>query len=318
MNKLSLYIREKREEKGITIEELSKRTLISPAVLKDIEAGKFDKYSGEEAYVKMYLKKISNALDMNSVDLTDQYIALTREIELDKLKEIDEKIDRNIEVVEKGKTFVFQTPNVARKPSVYEDRSHRNIIKGVIMLAIICAIVGICWYGFAIMNSTNQDPTFKPQTPPSVEGNLGNNETTDNNTNNNVDNNTNNGDNLVDNSTQLNKVTFNKVDKLKYEFTLPEGSEEFTFKIEFGSKSWAKLTVNDAAYNEFNSKIYNDANDKENPEVVELTFKVSDFRTLDLRNGYSMYHRYYINGTEIPLTQDDYTESPTDLILELK
>ena len=62
MNKLSLYIREKREEKGITIEELSKRTLISPAVLKDIEAGKFDKYSGEEAYVKMYLKKISSAL----------------------------------------------------------------------------------------------------------------------------------------------------------------------------------------------------------------------------------------------------------------
>ena len=78
MNKLSLYIREKREEKGITIEELSKRTLISPAVLKDIEAGKFDKYSGEEAYVKMYLKKISNALDMNSVDLTDQYITLAK------------------------------------------------------------------------------------------------------------------------------------------------------------------------------------------------------------------------------------------------
>ena len=65
MNKLSLYIREKREEKGITIEELSKRTLISPAVLKDIEAGKFDKYSGEEAYVKMYLKKISNALEVD-------------------------------------------------------------------------------------------------------------------------------------------------------------------------------------------------------------------------------------------------------------
>ena len=312
MNKLSLYIREKREEKGITIEELSKRTLISPAVLKDIEAGKFDKYSGEEAYVKMYLKKISNALDMNSVDLTDQYIALTREIELDKLKEIDEKIDRNIEVVEKGKTFVFQTPNVARKPSVYENKSHRNIIKGAIMLVIICAIVGICWYGFTVMNSSNQDPTFKPQTPPSVEGNLGDNDTTNNN-------NTNTGnDNLVDNSTQLNKVTFNKVDKLKYEFTLPEGTQEFTFKVEFASKSWAKLTVNGSVYNDFKSKIYNNANDKENPEVVELTFKTADFKFLDLRNGYSMNHRYYINGTEIPLTQDDYTESPTDLILELK
>lgn len=309
MNKLSLYIREKREEKGITIEELSKRTLISPAVLKDIEAGKFDKYSGEEAYVKMYLKKISNALEVDKEDLTEQYIALTREIELNKLKEIDEKIDRNMEVVEKGKAFVFSTPNVARKPSVYENKAHRNIIKGGIILAIVCMIVGLCWYGFTIANLSNQDPNFKPPTNPSVEGNLGDDDSNDTNTN---------DDNLVDNSNPSKQVTFNRVGKLKFEFTLPEGEEEFTLKIEFGSKSWAKLSVNGSTYNPFKSKIYNSSNDKSNPEVVELTFKKSEFKSLDLRNGYSMNHRYYINGTELPLTQDDYSEGPTDLILELK
>ena len=315
MNKLSLYIREKREEKGITIEELSKRTLISPAVLKDIEAGKFDKYSGEEAYVKMYLKKISSALEVDREDLTQQYIALTREIELDKLKEIDEKIDRNMEVVEKGKTFVFSTPNVARKPSVYEDKSHRNLIKGALILVVLCMIVGLCWYGFAIMNSS-QDTDFKPQTPPSVEGNLGdNNQDADTNTN--TDTNTDNN-NLVDNSTQLSQVTFNRTGKLNFEFTLPDGVEEFVFKVEFGSKSWAKLSVNGAVYNQFNSKIYNSANDSNNPEVVEMTFKTSEFESLDLRNGYSMNHRYYINGTEVPLTQDDHSERPTDFILVLK
>ncbi len=311
MNKLSLYIREKREEKGITIEELSKRTLISPAVLKDIEAGKFDKYSGEEAYVKMYLKKISNALEVDKDDLTQQYIALTHEIELNKLKEIDERIDRNIEVVQKGKSFVFHTPNVARKPSVYEDKSHRNIIKGAIILAIVCMIVGLCWYGFAIASSFNQDPAFKPQTPPSVEGNLGENNTTDTNQNTNTD-------DLVDNSTPSSQVTFNRVGKLKFEFTLPENVEEFTFKVEFGSESWAQMSVNGYVYNQFESKIYNSANDKDKPETVELTFKKSEFKSLDLRNGYSMNHRYYINGTEVPLTQDDYSERPTDFILELK
>lgn len=311
MNKLSLYIREKREEKGITIEELSKRTLISPAVLRDLEAGKFDKYSGDEAYVKMYLKKISAALDVDREDLTQQYIALTQEIELSKLKEINEKAERNMETVEKGKSFVFHMPNVARKPSVYENKSHHNIIRGTIILAILCLIVGICWYGFTIANSSSQDPTFKPQTPPSIEGNLGDNNTTNN------DNNTN-DDNLVDNSTTLKQVTFNRTGKLKFEFTLPEDVEEFTFKIEFRSESWAKLNVNGAVYKEFKSKIYNSANNKDKPDVVELTFKKKDFKSLDLRNGYSMEHRYYINGTEIPLTQDDYTESPTNLILELK
>jgi hypothetical protein len=172
-------------------------------------------------------------------------------------------------------------------------------------------IVGLCWYGFAIANSSNQDPTFKPQTPPSVEGNLGENNTTDTNQNTNTD-------DLVDNSTPSSQVTFNRVGKLKFEFTLPENVDEFTFKVEFGSKSWAKMSVNGYVYNQFKSKTYNSANDKDKPETVELTFKKSEFKSLDLRNGYSMNHLYYINGTEVPLTQDDYTEGPTDLILELK
>ena len=57
VDNLGQYIRHKREQKNLTIEELSKKTLISPAVLKDIEEGKFDRYTGDEAYVKMYLKK---------------------------------------------------------------------------------------------------------------------------------------------------------------------------------------------------------------------------------------------------------------------
>ena len=56
MKNLGQYIREQRESHELTIEELSKRTLISPAVIKDLEAGKFDRYSGEEAYVDPLFK----------------------------------------------------------------------------------------------------------------------------------------------------------------------------------------------------------------------------------------------------------------------
>ena len=58
MDNIGQRIREKREKQKISIEELSQRTKISITVLKDIEAGKFDRYEGDEAYVKMYLKKI--------------------------------------------------------------------------------------------------------------------------------------------------------------------------------------------------------------------------------------------------------------------
>ena len=38
---------------------------------------------------------------------------------------------------------------------------------------------------------------------------------------------------------------------------------------------------------------------------MELTFKVSEFDNLRLRNGSNMGHRYYINNQEIPLTEED-------------
>ena len=54
MDNLGQNIRQKREKKQMTIEDLSAKTKISVAVLRDIENGKFDRYKGDEAYVKMY------------------------------------------------------------------------------------------------------------------------------------------------------------------------------------------------------------------------------------------------------------------------
>ena len=103
MDNLGQNIRQKREKKQMTIEDLSAKTKISVAVLRDIENGKFDRYKGDEAYVKMYLKKISQALEMDGEQLTEQYIELTREIELEELKEKEIQEDHNEEIVNKGK-----------------------------------------------------------------------------------------------------------------------------------------------------------------------------------------------------------------------
>lgn len=47
------------------MEELSSQTMLSIAIIKDLENGNFDHYQGEEAYMKMYLRKICRALDIN-------------------------------------------------------------------------------------------------------------------------------------------------------------------------------------------------------------------------------------------------------------
>ena len=88
-------------------------------------------------------------------------------------------------------------------------------------------------------------------------------------------------------------------------------------KIEFGNKSWAQLSVNGTQYDGFDSRIYG-PNADGTPETVELEFTVADFENLTLKNGYSAGHHYYINGQEIPLTEDDVSYSVSTLKLTLE
>ena len=311
MDNLGQNIRQKREKKQMTIEDLSAKTKISVAVLRDIENGKFDRYKGDEAYVKMYLKKISQALEMDGEQLTEQYIELTREIELEELKEKEIQEDHNEEIVNKGKKFSFKAPQLTRKPSVYEDKSHVTIIRAAIILVLVCLVIVVIWFGFYATRTQSDDPA-KPDNQLTVEGNV---ETTppDNQP-------SNSGNNGNQSQTTQGTVEFTRNDFLDYNFKLPADAQTFTLKVEYNAPCWAQMRVNDEIYDQFVSKIYHENEDGET-ETVVLTFNVSDFESLDLRNGNNRGHRYYINNQEIPLTDEDINtnqDRPVDFILTLE
>lgn len=299
MDNLSEQIKKRRIEKKMTIEELSKETFLSVAVIKDIEAGKFDQYEGDETYVKMYLKKISNVLDLNKEELTQSYVTLTEEIKLAQLKSKEDTSKKQEEVVNKGKYFNFDSPHLARKQSVYEDKSHIKVIRGVIIFALVALVFGVLWWGISSTKSQVDDPTFDPQQQTTTEGQI-------------VDDTDDTKDDLTnDIQNDITNDNFVRNGKLDFTMNLEEGTDEFVFKVVFGNKSWASMKVNGNNYDDFESKIY------EAEDVVELKFKVADFENLVLKNGYSMGHKYYINDVEIPLTEDDYSEGVTNLTLTL-
>ena len=301
-------IRQKRENKKMTIEDLSAKTKISVAVLRDIEKGKFDRYKGDEAYVKMYLKKISQALDMDGQQLTEDYIELTREIEQEDLKEKEMNDDHNEEIVKKGKKFSFEAPQLTRKPSVYEDKSHVTIIRTAIILVLVCLVIVVIWFGFYATRSQSSDPA-KPENQMTVEGEV---ETTQPNAST--------TDEPDSNDANSATVQFTRNEFLNYNFQLPADATTFTLKIEYNAPCWAQMKVNGEIYDQFVSKIYHE-DENSDVETVELTFDVNDFESLDLRNGNNRGHRYYINNQEIPLTDEDKNtnqDRPVDFILTLE
>lgn len=296
MENLGEKIKKQREAKHMSVEDLSKKTYLSIAIIKDIEAGKFDLYEGDETYVKMYLKKISEVLELDTFELTQSYYELTQEIKLNQIKEKEELEKKQNDMIKKGKTFHYETPKYTRKKSVYEKKSHIHIIRVGIVFLLIALIFGITWWGISKTKSNVSDPTFNPQNQPTIEGDVLDEPTQENTPTNN--------DDLFSKDVQ-----FVKNDKLDYSFTIKNNPDKFIFKVVFGSKSWASLKVNGSTYNDFKEDIY------EKDDVVEVELNSDEFESLDLKNGYSMGHKYYINDVEIPLSEDEYSESVSHLKL---
>ncbi len=141
MNSISDKIKDLRKRKSITLEELSKHTKIPMSTLKDIEEGRFDKYTGEELYVKNYLKKIGEFLEAeNTNEIVDEYIHYTQEIALTKLQEEAER-----KQIEPEKVIASKNIGLTRKTSVYEDRYLVRYAKYAVAVVLVIAIVAVVW-----------------------------------------------------------------------------------------------------------------------------------------------------------------------------
>jgi hypothetical protein len=257
----------------------------------------------------MYLKKISDALDLNREELTQSYVALTEEIKLAQLEHKENKKNHyKEELVNNNKGFKFGKPHLARNKSVYEDKSHIKIIRIIIIVVLIGLVIGVLWWGISRTKSKVDNPSFNPQQSTKIDGDVTDDNTDDTQTKDDQSK----DDESTDDNTKGTSLNIERTDKLNFDFTLNDDSQEFTFKIVFGNESWATMKVNGSTYDEFESRTYS------KDEEVELTFKVDEFENLDLKNGYSMGHKYYINDVELPLTDEDNSESITHLIVNLK
>ena len=312
MGNISEQVRREREARGITLEELAKGTFISVAVLKDIESGAFDKYKGDELYLKMYLRKIAKYLGMEEKELDADFEALTHEIHIEgtpKSKSIDDENKKNVTISGKMSDTFKDLKNVKPKKQisnkrVYEDRYLMRYFKYALVVIVCIAMILVVWYSIVASKTPDNSNEFDNNKTPTVEGNndAGKQDTDSPNQ----------GDKDDKKDDKPKKtVEVIKNDSLDYSIKLAPGQETFKFKVEFVGRSWTRLNVNGKEYEEFKSRIYNDANKSNSlsadPEVVELEFPVDTFENLELSFGYFMGHRFYINDILLDVDPSEYS-----------
>lgn len=315
MDKISEKIKAARIAKGVTIEEVADATLLSVNIIRDIEDGAFERFVGDELYVKMYLKKIARYLEIDET-IADDYYAITREIKKADLKNIDDKKEDIGSVTFVDKVKNIQPPKKQpTKKGVYEDRYILRYVKYAIVIIIVIAIIVVLDYSFIFTNS--KDAKFENSNPSQTE------------TSDNIKNNTTKKDTKKSTTKKkttkketTSEITFTKNADGDYSFKLPEGykGDTFKLKVDFTFATTVDLHVNGDTNSyqtdTFKRGVYssNLANisasdalkDDSACESVELEFNVNDFQYLEFSYSWNLGHRYYINDQKIPLEESDH------------
>ncbi len=77
--RLGAQLKETREKKGLTYEDIYDNVRMHPKMIDDLEAGRFDSYN--KIYVKSFLKKYSDFLGLDSEKILEEYKNLTSEVD---------------------------------------------------------------------------------------------------------------------------------------------------------------------------------------------------------------------------------------------
>ena len=317
MDKISEKIKAARIAKGVTIEEVAEATLLSVNIIKDIEDGAFERFVGDELYVKMYLKKIARYLEIDET-IADDYYAITREIKKADLKDLENKKEDigSVTFVDKVKNIQPTKKQPTRK-GVYEDHYILRYVKYAIVIIIVIAIIIVLGYSFVFMKSN--DSSFKNSNTSKTETS----ETLKKKTETDKKKTTKSDTTKKDEQTST-EITFTKNADGDYSFKLPDGYDQETFKlkVDFTFATRVDLHVNgdpnSYQTDTFKRGVYSGSlapsmsdalKDDSACESVELEFNVNDFQYLEFSYSWNIGHRYYINDQKLPLEESDHNNT---------
>lgn len=300
---ISEIIKQKREEKGLSVEELSSQTMLSIAIINDLENGNFDHYQGEEAYMKMYLRKICRALDIDEKEVQNEYLNLTQKIELEELQEAEAQSEHAKKKLsadeEKAKAFRFEKPSFTNNKGVVGDKSHLNVIRVIIIILLVAMIFCVGFFAISKTKSKANVPSFtsNQQTAAGEVTKKPSKKKTE-----------------KKKEETVPAVTYTRNSDLNYNFKLKDpNAQTFKLKVEYSKKCWGSLYVNRTKYTKFEGKVYNEG------DSVEVTLNTADFNTLRLVSGEQSGVKVYVDDVEVPLTDEEKAETGlkyTNLTLE--
>ena len=147
MDQLSALLRQARQEKQLSLKDISEVTKIQTHYLEALENGDFTVFAGE-VYLKGALQNFAVTVGLNSEEVLALYNKLRHEVM--EAGEAEQPAVRRVKAVAKP-----------RKKRVQVAHQGPSLTAGVVVLVLVLAVTAI-WYG---VNSSREEPAGQPEPP---------------------------------------------------------------------------------------------------------------------------------------------------------
>ncbi|HCT63223.1 MAG TPA: hypothetical protein DIC19_03885 [Erysipelotrichaceae bacterium] len=271
MQKIGLKLKERREELGFTLRQMSDKTRVPIGKLEAIEDGDLKRLENDLSYIRFYVRYYCNALHIDFEEVReyldaslDEYSNTTKMMKLSEVNEISDRIQE-------------RALNLNRSNRKKWDISLITFVVSVVILIITLILVFI----FLILPNLSQakDPVLvNPQMPEPIEPlPITPEEST-----------------VVEDQV----LAISQVDALNYEITGYDENEELSLIVNFASNAYVRITVNgDSAVN-LPSKLYNVGT------TLDFKFTASDATTLEIYIGWMNGNTMFLNDLSVPLNSE--------------
>lgn len=261
--------KERREELGFTLKQMSDKTRVPVNKLQAIESGDLKFFENEFTYLKFYVRYYCNALHLDfelyrdQLDLAlDEFSNTTKMLKITELNDIQNRVKERINKPLKKKKI---------------DISFISFVSSIVLLVITLLLVFV----FLILPNLNKEEDLildnNSEIPTPIE---------------NIDD----EDTIVEEIPKV--LSVNQVDSVNYEITGFNDNQELAMLINFKSNAYVRIRVDgDTAVN-LPSKLYNVGS------TLDFKFNASNETILEVYIGWMNGNTITINDLIIPIDSD--------------
>ena len=294
MKEIGELLKQKRLEKGYTIDEVSDKTRLSIPHIKAIEAGNVDYFKNDLPYLRYFLRSYCELVDIDFDSIKDQLQDVVSEYtHTFSMKSVEEhkKIEEHVRIhhAEQVKT---QKSSKKRKSRQHIDFSLISFL--TIVIIVIASVIFVA--GFFVLRNMQEPPQPNPpivtptpsdqvpQPPVEPEPEPEEEETT---------------------------LSVSQKDATTYVISGYGEAEELTLSVEFVPRAWFQATKDGVVLSDPAAKIY------ESGETLTLKLNPAVDKELSLRIGYFAGMKFKVNDVDVKL-DDSIVNTPGSLTISFE